>query len=812
MFIGIDLGTTNSAIASFDGESVTITPNSKGDNITPSVVRFTQNKVIVGSKAKKHLLTDPQNTYKEFKRLMGTKVKLQSVGKDSRRSPEALSAEVLKALSNDFSNQKGIQPKQVVITVPALFELPQSNATVEAGRIAGFDKVELIPEPVASALAAGWTAEEDSRPWLVYDLGGGTFDISLLESRDGLLRVVGHEGDNFLGGRDIDRLIVDWIKTLIHNEHDILITEDKPDHQAVLAHLYIEAELAKIRLSTISTTTIELDFDIDGNDIELDIPFSREKLEQLCEPVIERSLVICEDLLRNNGLNTENVGKVVMVGGPANMPVVRKMVETRITQLADGDLDPMTLVAKGAALYAATIGLENKAPTDISPTEKQVDAELWLQYPSVSSDLNPDLMGRLVASKKQKPTTIKLIRNDGLWESEATQIHDNGSFMLNFELLPSRSNCFDILLSDANGESVSSTPSILKVVHGLTLSDPPLSRSIGLALADGSVKRFIERGTPLPAKRTFVQHTTETMIPNTDQKLNIPIIQGERNTARFCRKVGHLVIDSNQLKKPLHAGSEIEVSIEIDRGANLTATALIKSQDKVIEGVADLIMISATPESLKANHQHLQQTLIRLQQEAFREKDEEAIRALDKILVQFQSISTDIARCNNDEDACLRAQRNLLDIDADLENITARGQLEELLESCKNTYMEAQYSVDTWGNEVEKNMLAECATRLQQAFDAKRNTELERLVEQMNKIRHSAYRKSDDFWKDYFEYYVSRIHEAKNIKEANRLADEGRKLIASNNKAGLSSIVKQLDSILPQDRVSREFNHESGIH
>ncbi len=811
MFIGIDLGTTNSAIASFDGKNVTITPNSKGENITPSVVRFTQNKIVVGSKAKKHLLSDPQNTHKEFKRLMGTKVTLQSVSNEALRSPEALSAEVLKALSGDFLNQKGIEPKQVVITVPALFELPQSNATVEAGRIAGFDKVELIPEPVASALAAGWAAEEDSRPWLVYDLGGGTFDISLLESRDGLLRVVGHEGDNFLGGRDIDRLIVDWIKTFIHNEHNTLITEENTDHQKALEHLYIEAELAKIRLSTIPTTTIELDFDIDGKDIELDIPFSREKLEQLCEPVIERSLVICEDLLRSNGLNTENVGKVVMVGGPANMPVVRTMVETRITQLADGDLDPMTLVAKGAALYAATIGLDNKQ-TDISPTEKQVDAELWLQYPSVSSDLNPDLMGRLVTSKKQKPTTIKLVRSDGLWESEATQIYDNGSFMLNFELLPSRSNRFDILLSDTNGESISSTPSILKVVHGLTLSDPPLSRSIGLSLADGSVKRFIERGTPLPAKRTFVQHTTETIIPNTDQKINIPIIQGERDTARFCRKVGHLVIESNQLKKPLHAGSEIEVSIEIDRGANLTAKALIKSQDKVIEGVADLIMISATPESLKANHQQLQQTLIRLQQEAFREKDEESICALDKILVRFQSISTDIARCNNDEDACLRAQRNLLDIEADLENITARGQLEELLESCRDTYMDAQHSVYTWGNDVEKNMLAECSARLQQAFDTKRNTELERLIEQMNKIRHSAYRKSDDFWQDYFEHYVSRIHEAKNLKEANRLADEGRKLIASNNKAGLSSIVNQLHSILPEDRVSREFNHESGIH
>jgi molecular chaperone DnaK len=205
LYLGIDLGTTNSAAAVFDGTQVHLVRNPQGTTLTPSIIRMdAKGNALVGNKARKMLDADPDNTRSEFKRLMGTQQLLEFPAADKKLKPEDLSAEVLKSLRTDVQEQFGVAPARAVISVPALFELPQSSATSEAARLAGFERVELIQEPIASALAAGWTTENAAGAWMVYDLGGGTFDASLLETRDGLLRVVGHDGDNFLGGRDFD--------------------------------------------------------------------------------------------------------------------------------------------------------------------------------------------------------------------------------------------------------------------------------------------------------------------------------------------------------------------------------------------------------------------------------------------------------------------------------------------------------------------------------------------------------------------------------------------------------------------------------
>src|SRR5215510_4711412 len=187
LYVGIDLGTTNSAAAVFDGERVNVVRNAQGATVTPSVVRLDkQGRVTVGTRARRFLEQDPTNTAAEFKRLMGTGKPIEFPAAATARTPEQLSAEILKALRQDIADQLGVPIERAVISVPA--------------------RVELLQEPIASALAAGWRADDDgSGTWLVFDLGGGTFDASLLETRDGLLRVVGHDGDNFLGGRDFDR-------------------------------------------------------------------------------------------------------------------------------------------------------------------------------------------------------------------------------------------------------------------------------------------------------------------------------------------------------------------------------------------------------------------------------------------------------------------------------------------------------------------------------------------------------------------------------------------------------------------------------
>src|SRR5262245_40972603 len=246
LYVGIDLGTTNSAAAVFDGERVAVVRNAQGGPVTPSVVRIDkQGRVTVGTVARRFLEQDAVNTAAEFKRLMGTDQELWFPGAGVKKKPHELSAEVLKALRQDIADQLGAPVERAVISVPALFELPQSSATSEAARLAGFERVELLQEPIASALGAGWRPEDEGGGTrLVLALGGGGFDASLLETRDGLLRVVGHDADNFLGGRAFDWRITEHLA----GQLAVVPSRKNPAHAAALRALRLAAEDAKIEL------------------------------------------------------------------------------------------------------------------------------------------------------------------------------------------------------------------------------------------------------------------------------------------------------------------------------------------------------------------------------------------------------------------------------------------------------------------------------------------------------------------------------------------------------------------------------------
>src|SRR5215468_1178883 len=278
IYVGIDLGTTNSAAAVFDGERVSVVRNAQGATVTPSVVRLDkQGRMTVGTRARRFIEQDPANTAAEFKRLMGTGKAIEFPTAGAAKKPEELSAEILKALRQDIADQLGVPVERAVISVPALFELPQSAATSEAARLAGFARVELIQEPVASAIAAGWTADDEGR-WLVYDLGGGTFDASLLETHEGFLRVVGHDGDNFLGGREFDWAIVDWALAQL----DKGLTRRDPALAGALGKLKLAAEEAKIDLSRVDEATIALPgWQAAGQTLDVDLVLTRGKLEEL---------------------------------------------------------------------------------------------------------------------------------------------------------------------------------------------------------------------------------------------------------------------------------------------------------------------------------------------------------------------------------------------------------------------------------------------------------------------------------------------------------------------------------------------------
>src|SRR5215467_3487946 len=420
LYVGIDLGTTNSAAAVFDGERVSVVRNAQGATVTPSVVRLDkQGRVTVGTRARRFLEQDPTNTAAEFKRLMGTGKPIEFPAAATTRTPEQLSAEILKALRQDIADQLGAPIERAVISVPALFELPQSAATSEAARLAGFARVELLQEPIASALAAGWRADDDGAgSWLVFDLGGGTFDASLLETRDGLLRVVGHDGDNFLGGRDFDWAITEHLASRLA----VVPRRNNAEHAGALRALRMAAEDAKIELSRgeRAQVTLAQPLMIDGQEVDVDLELDRATVERLCAPLVDRAVDVCARLLTAHGLASGQLGRLVLVGGPTVMPMVRARVAARLeTAIAEGH-DPMTLVAQGAALYAATAALDGRAAQIAVPAGRQV----WLQYPAVSSDLTPHVVGKFVG--ESPPAKVRLVRSDGAWASGEASVAPDG--------------------------------------------------------------------------------------------------------------------------------------------------------------------------------------------------------------------------------------------------------------------------------------------------------------------------------------------------------------------------------------------------
>jgi molecular chaperone DnaK len=810
LYVGIDLGTTNSAAAVFDGERVSVVRNAQGATVTPSVVRVDkQGRVTVGTRARRFIEQDPANTATEFKRLMGTAKGIEFPAAGAAKKPEELSAEVLRALRQDIADQLGVAIERAVISVPALFELPQSAATSEAARLAGFQRVELLQEPIASALAAGWRADDDGAgTWLVFDLGGGTFDASLLETRDGLLRVVGHDGDNFLGGRDFDWAITEHLASRLA----VVPQRSNPAHAGALRALRLAAEDAKIELSRgeRAQVTLAQPLAIDGADIDVDLELTRATVEQLCAPLVDRALDVCMRLLAANGLGPGRLAKLVLVGGPTVMPMVRARVAARLeATIAEGH-DPMTLVAQGAALYAATAGLDGRAATAPPAAGRQV----WLQYPAVSADLAPHVVGKFVGPNDEgAPAHVKLARTDGAWTSADATVADDGTFVASVTLLPRRACTFELVATARSGERVQVSPPSLTIVQGLTIGDPPLSRTIGVALANGHVQVYLERGAPLPARRTFTHHTVETIAKGSrDSVLRIPIVQGELAQAHLCRLVGTLDLVGDAVKDTVPTGSPVEVTIELDRGGRLSARALVPAIDQVFEHVAHLLVPDAAPDALDAALRELRGQLAQLRTDAFRHGLGQVIEKLDRIEARLAEAEADIdAAHGGDADAAQRARRALIDVDATMADADLARKWPELDAAARQAAIGASSTVGFHGTDAERSLLQEVLAAIDKARKDKDAPELERQMRLAQRLSSAAFNRTPEAWEWYFEDAASEVSRARDLPRAHKLVTEGKAAVGRGDTDELRRVVKALWQLLPDDSAARKRGFDSGV-
>ncbi len=354
--IGIDLGTTNSCVAVMEGGEAVVIPNAEGNRTTPSVVGFKKDgERVVGETAKRQAITNPDRTVSSIKRHMGTSHKESIEGK-AYSAPE-ISAIILQKLKADAEAYLGQTVTQAVITVPAYFNDSQRQATKDAGNIAGLEVLRIVNEPTAAALAYGFEKQED-QTILVFDLGGGTFDVSILELGDGFFEVKATSGDNHLGGDDFDQAVVEWLAGEFKKEHGIDLLKDK----AAVQRLKDAAEKAKKELSGVLTTTISLPFItvVDGVPQHLELNLSRAKFDELTANLVERTIGPTRQALTDSGLKSSDIDKVVLVGGSTRIPAVVEAIKKLTGQEPHKGVNPDEVVALGAAVQAGVLTGEVK--------------------------------------------------------------------------------------------------------------------------------------------------------------------------------------------------------------------------------------------------------------------------------------------------------------------------------------------------------------------------------------------------------------------------------------------------------------------
>lgn len=584
MYLGIDLGTSNSAVVGVDDAGVRLFKTSDGKDVLASVLYFDRGgRMSVGTRAYAQLELAPDKVAHGFKRLMGTSSTIELTGAGKSLTPEQASAEVIRELLRQVEAETGAREVTgAIITIPAAFDQMQSEATIRAAHETGLAKVGLLQEPVAAAMAALEGAARRDGRFLIYDLGGGTFDLALVEATGGAVNVIAHEGIKMLGGRDFDRTIVDsiirpWL-TANFRLPENLSSDDR--YKRLLAVMRNKGELAKIELSTRDQAVIYLSEDdartddLDGNPIYVEVEVSRAQYENLIKDRIIETIELSRKILKDNGLTHEDIDRVVFIGGPSKTPVIRDMVSRELGIPADHKIDPMTAVARGAAIFSESRdwsvekGQKKSARGAVSTTG---DFKARVVFTARSADDRARL--RVEAETRSGEYKFKVLGPDG-YDSGWAPLDEKASMTVPLNK-PGR-HVFTVQIEGAGGQKacedqiveITRTEASAAAIHA--------TQTVSVKIAEGPASErrnvlhpLIKKGSPLPIEGTEVLRLREKMRGGTPGRFDVELFNHADgvNDPELNLAIGVFRILADDILDPgeiAEAGTEVHIHWKMD--------------------------------------------------------------------------------------------------------------------------------------------------------------------------------------------------------------------------------------------------------
>lgn len=639
MKYGIDLGTTNSAICRMENGEPRIIKADDQKDIMPSCVSFRKRKdssfIKVGQTAYNDLRQDrsratknwtyEKNVFIEFKRTMGLDTRYYSPNMGKEFTSEDLSAEVLKTLKS-FVNDDNIM--SCVITIPAKFTPDQIAATKRAANMAGITHCELLQEPIAAAMAYGLTSESKNGHWIVFDFGGGTFDAAVLNVEDGIIQVTDTEGDNYLGGKNLDYAIVDDIFIpYLDNEFSIDTILDDDNNRSLLRNaLKYYAEVAKNELSFKDETEVlsqinEYGEDDDGVEIELDMKISRQDLVEVFTPIFQKAVDITKDLIKRNNLEGR-LDKLILVGGPTFSPILRNMLREQVTDNIDTSIDPMTAVAKGAALYAS--GIESEVTDKLDEGTVALD----VQYNSNSVEelefVSVKLLPKDSTGNVPDRVFVEFNRGEGGWSSGRMEITEMGD-VVECQLLTGRANSFSIHTYDEFGNPLSCFPNEITIIQGTAVGNAILPRNIGIEAHDETLAKDVfiplkglEKNKQLPAVgvRNGLKIPKRLRPGNADDRLVIPVYIGENDaegtSAIYNDHVFDVVVTGDDIPALVPEDSDIDITIHVDMSQMMKLEVYFPAIGETVEKDIEIDARSVDEEELRSRFSEAEEYLQKL--------------------------------------------------------------------------------------------------------------------------------------------------------------------------------------------------------